>query len=122
MYKHILTIIEHRFGHQSGLYESSGRQSSIFRNCVAFRVYLMISKIWILIEYDYEYRCSSKADICFETIHVVKETTANLFSHKQGWGISKHIKMQLILIHDNYYTLLVLGGSIIFPLLLQRKT
>ena len=39
----ILTIIEHRFGHQSGLDESSGRFFSVFLHGIALRVYLMFS-------------------------------------------------------------------------------
>ena len=41
----ILTIIEHGFGHQSGLYESSRRKSTSFLCGIAFRVYLVLSKI-----------------------------------------------------------------------------
>ena len=35
----------HRFGHPSGLDESSGRNSTTFRHRIAFRVYLVFSKI-----------------------------------------------------------------------------
>ena len=38
---HILTNVEHRFGHQSGLGESSGRISTTCLYGIAFRVYLM---------------------------------------------------------------------------------
>ena len=41
----ILTNIGHRFVHQSGLDESSGQRSTILRLRIAFRVYLMFSKI-----------------------------------------------------------------------------
>ena len=37
----ILTTIGHRFGHQSGLDESSGQVSTIFRHGIAIRVCLM---------------------------------------------------------------------------------
>ena len=43
-FHHILTIIGHRFGHLSGLDESSARDSSIFLHGIAFRVYLASSK------------------------------------------------------------------------------
>ena len=39
----ILTIIGHRFGHQSGLDESSRRDSTTLRHGIAFRVYFMFS-------------------------------------------------------------------------------
>ena len=35
---------------------------------------------------------------------------ASLFSRKHGSGIPIHIKMQVVLIDIQYYTLLVLGG------------
>ena len=41
----ILTNIEHRFGHQSGLDESLRRNSTTFLHGVAFRVYLKFQKI-----------------------------------------------------------------------------
>ena len=41
----ILTIIGHRFGHQSGPDESSGRHSTIFLNGIAFCGYLVFPKI-----------------------------------------------------------------------------
>ena len=41
----VLTIIGHRFGHRSGVYQSSGRNPTIFLYGIAFRVYLVISKI-----------------------------------------------------------------------------
>ena len=41
----ILTNIGHRFVHLSGLDESSGQKSTLFRHRIAFRVYLMFSKI-----------------------------------------------------------------------------
>ena len=41
----ILTNIGHRFVHQSGLEQSSGRNSTFFRLRIAFRVYLMFSEI-----------------------------------------------------------------------------
>ena len=44
--------------------------------------------------------------------------TASLFSRKQGLGIPIHIKTSFLLIDIDSYTLLVLGGSIILPLLL----
>ena len=40
----ILTNVRHRFGHQSGLYENSRQEPSIF-NVFAFRVYLMFLTI-----------------------------------------------------------------------------
>ena len=39
----ILTITGHRFGHQSGLDESSGRNSTAFMHGLAFRIYLVFS-------------------------------------------------------------------------------
>ena len=41
----VLTNIGHRFVHQSGLDQSSGRNSAMFRLRIAFRVYLMFSQI-----------------------------------------------------------------------------
>ena len=41
----ILTNIGHRFVHQSGLDESSGHKSTIFRHRIPFHVYLMFSQI-----------------------------------------------------------------------------
>jgi len=53
---------------------------------------------------------------------VIKQTqtksAANLFSRKQGLGVPIHIQLPSISIYIHYYTLLVLGGSIILPLLL----
>ena len=43
----IFANVGHRFGHQSGLDESSGRKSTTFRLRIAFRVYLMFSKIGV---------------------------------------------------------------------------
>ena len=40
----ILTSIEHRFGHQSGLDESSGRKSTTLPNEIALRVYVVCRK------------------------------------------------------------------------------
>ena len=37
----ILTIVGHRFGHQSGLYESARHKSAAIRNVFAFRVYVV---------------------------------------------------------------------------------
>ena len=42
--KQILTTSGHSFGHQSGLDESSGRDSTMFLYGIAFHVYLMFSK------------------------------------------------------------------------------
>ena len=42
---YLLTSIGHRFGHQSGLDESSGRNSTTCLHGIAFRVYLVFSKI-----------------------------------------------------------------------------
>ena len=41
----ILTNIGHRFGHQSGLYESSGLNSTSFLFGFALHVYLVFSQI-----------------------------------------------------------------------------
>ena len=41
----ILTTIGHRFGHQSGLDESAGLNSTTFLYGTAFRVYLVFSQI-----------------------------------------------------------------------------
>ena len=38
----ILTNIGHRFGHQSGLHESSGRDSTTFLYGIAFHVYVFV--------------------------------------------------------------------------------
>ena len=43
--RRILTNIGHRSVHQSGLDESSGRNPTIIRDGVAFRVYFMFSQI-----------------------------------------------------------------------------
>ena len=48
----ILTNIGHRFVHQSGLDESSGRNSTSFRHRNAFRVYSVFSKIGGNCQYD----------------------------------------------------------------------
>ena len=49
--RNILTIIGHRFGRQSGLDESSGRNSTIVLYGIAFRVSFVFSKIREHIEY-----------------------------------------------------------------------
>ena len=41
----ILTIVGHCFGHQSGLDESSGRNSTIFLYGITMHVYLMFQKV-----------------------------------------------------------------------------
>ena len=41
----ILTNIGHRFGHQSGLYESSGQNSAAILIAYSFRVYFVFSNI-----------------------------------------------------------------------------
>ena len=41
----ILTNLGHRFVHQSGQDESSGRNSTFFGNRIAFRVYVVYSQI-----------------------------------------------------------------------------
>ena len=40
----ILTLLGHRFGHQLGLDESSGRNSTTFLHGIAFRVYEFFPK------------------------------------------------------------------------------
>ena len=47
----MLANIGHRFGHQSGLDESSERNSTTFLHAIAFRVYLVFSKTGKNIEY-----------------------------------------------------------------------
>ena len=42
----ILTTIGHRFGHQSGICESSGLLSTNFRNCLVRRTYFVFSEIY----------------------------------------------------------------------------
>ena len=42
----------HRFGHHSGLDESSGRNSTTILHGIVFPVYLMLSKISIITEYE----------------------------------------------------------------------
>ena len=44
-YQTKLMILGHRLGQQSGLYESSGRYSTIFLHGLVFRVYLALAKI-----------------------------------------------------------------------------
>ena len=40
----MLTKFGHRFRHQSVLYKSSGRKSTIFLHAIAYRIYLRFSK------------------------------------------------------------------------------
>ena len=58
----ILSIIGYRFGHQSGLYKSSGRNSTTFGHRNVLRVYLVFSEITKNIQY-YNIYVLSKAHL-----------------------------------------------------------
>ena len=48
----ISTIVGHRFGHQSGVDDSSGRNSITILHGIAFHIYLMFSKIGNIRQYN----------------------------------------------------------------------
>ena len=122
----MLTIIGYRFGHHSGLDESSGRNPTALLHEVAFRVCLLFSRrrrtntkyLHILIETDLFQNGMS---------FLRKKTFAASLKHRNwGLGIPIHIKMQLILIsmpfianHISSYTQLVSNRPIVLPLLLS---
>ena len=62
----ILTNIGHRFGHQSGLYESSAQNSAAILIAYSFRVYLLFSKICINCKYHKKKHGFVKKRTCLE--------------------------------------------------------
>ena len=59
----ILTNIGHRFGHQSGVYKSSGQNSAAISIAYSFRVSLVFSKICINSKHQSKYIFLSKTDM-----------------------------------------------------------
>ena len=87
----ILTIIGHRFGHQSGLDESSGGKFTTFLHGIGFRVYLVFSKI--------------DTNTAYLLIFTVVDNNLHLcntqvsFSKKQNWG---RLGVQIYVQHANH--------------------
>ena len=93
-------ITRHRLGHQSGLDESSGRNSATFLHGIVFPVYLVFSKINISIEYDKNVWAkiwlSWKMHV---SVQAKKEAlVASLKRRKWGLGLPIHIEILLVLI------------------------
>ena len=108
-YWQILTNIGHRVGHQSGLYESSGRNSTIFLHGIAFRVYLVFSKIgkhsthWQTLPKTYIYQ---KGMWFFKNGQLT--FAASLKRRKWGLGLPIHIQVLSVFIGIDYWPILVL--------------
>ena len=69
----VLTIIGYRFGHQSGLDESSGRNLNIFPHGFALLVYFVFSKIG---KTHKTLQILTKADMFQKGVLFFKETSA----------------------------------------------
>ena len=96
----MLTNIGHRFGHQSGLYRSSGQNSAAILIAYWFRVYLVFSKYAQTINIRQNTDCCQKGP-CLEkgtSFFKNNKTVASLFSRKQGLGVPIIIKMQFVLV------------------------
>ena len=93
-----LTIIGHRFGHQSGLDKSSGRNSTVCLHGIVSRIYLMFSQIaktQVITEYEQKQTNKSKKACRFPNKTI--QPVASLELCKWGLGIPIHIKMLFIL-------------------------
>ena len=68
----ILTNIGLRFGHQSGLYESSGQNSAAILIAYSFRVYSVFSKICMNSTYPQKYRFFVENGHVWKKVHRLK--------------------------------------------------
>ena len=102
---------------QSGLDESSGRNSTTFVNCFAFRVHLMFCWVNLIITYYKKWMFLSNKMGCSRNSMLQQNKTtpaASLFSRKQGLGIPLHVKMSCVLINIDSCPLLVLNRVLYF--------
>ena len=112
----MFTNIAHRFVHQSGLDESSGRNSTTFRHRIAFRVHFVVSKIsrtlTITNTYPHPSRKTEYNQLEIKWYVVSQEKQKRL---RQAWNAVSGawgpipIRMLLIWIDIDYYALLVLS-------------
>ena len=93
------------FWSQSGLDESSGRKSATFLYGIAFLVYLMFSKVRIIIEYKWKQWFLTKMTLLQKGMWILnnkKAPAASLKRCKWGVGCPIHQIMLLILISIRY--------------------
>ena len=124
----ILTIVGYRFGHPSGLDESSGWNSTAFLHGVEFRVYLLLSKIFKNMTHCQLLTETHLFEKGMPFVFVFKAPEASLKRRKWGMGTPIHMKMSWKDLIDNLqqyiYTyimqcsLLVLNRAVILPWLL----
>ena len=76
IHKQMLANLGHRFGHQSGLYDSSGQNSAAILSVFAPRDYLVLLKICTNGEYYNHKRIVSNAYL-FEQNTIVQEEKTN---------------------------------------------
>ena len=120
----------HRFGYQSGLFESPGQNSAAILNFFAFHVYFVFSDMNVYSKYQGAYTFLSKTDTLGTRCLLVHKNKHRL---RQACSAANRVagyqyiytyipvyiysKMQ-IMSNNNYYTLSVLAGSITLPFLL----
>ena len=118
----IFTICGHRFGNQSGLGESSGRNATSFLHGSAFRVDSKFSKVGNKVNVDtYGQKRTLVEKACCN-----KKRLRQVWNAEVGLGIPSHIwnviNINKYYIHSNYlyqHTLLVSDRTIVLPLLLS---
>ena len=94
--RNILTTIGHRFGRQSALDKSSGRNPTTILHEIAFPVELVFSKINIIIKYDKHILVLDRNTFSEKQLdgsHNKDTPAARLKRHKSGLGLPIHIQM-----------------------------
>ena len=117
----ILTIIGHRFVHQSGLDQSSGRISAFVRLRIAFRVYLMFSQIDKNTKYC---QILTKTGIFKKGMFFSKSKKRLRLRERRNklLGLPIHIQIQIILIIIRYCVKMYQIESSIYQLYMYMYT